>query len=102
MDLKELSKDKKYMTLVGYAELAAELLERETASGSLIRIDGICDTIRDMANKSNPKLNEDQAEYFNRIFERALEKSIKALEKDYHQSEIYFIQDLLSHIRSYK
>ena len=102
MDLKELSKDKKYMTLVGYAELAAELLERETTSGSLIRIDGICDTIRDMANKSNPKLNEDQAEYFNRIFERVLEKSIKELEKEFHQSEIYFVQDLLSHIRSYR
>lgn len=102
MDLKELSKDKVYMKLVGYAELAAELLERETVSGSLIRVYGICDTIRNMVNKSNPKLNEDQAEYFNRIFEKVLEKSIKVLEKDFHQSEIYFVQDLLNHIRSYK
>lgn len=55
-----------------------------------------------MVNKANPKLKGDQIEYYNRIFERALEKSIKELEKDYHQSEIYFVQDLLSHIRSYK
>lgn len=46
MDLKELSKDKNYMKLLGYAELAIELLEKETNSGSLIRVDGICDTIR--------------------------------------------------------
>lgn len=90
------------MKLLGYAELAIELLEKETNSGSLIRVDGICDTIREMVNKANPKLKGDQIEYYNRIFERALEKSIKELEKDYHQSEIYFVQDLLSHIRSYK
>ena len=99
--IEEFLKDKKFMKLIDYAELSVELLEKETEKGSLIRLYKIADNIREVVNNANQKLKDDQLKFYNRIFERGLDRSIKVLEKDFHQSEIYFLQNLLSHIRSF-
>ncbi len=91
------------MKLVNIAEVLSELIVKESESGSLIRVYKQCDYIRDAVNKFNQKFDGEKALFYNRIFERSLEKSMKILEIDgFHQSEIYFVQDLLSHIRSFK
>ena len=99
--IEDFLKDKKFMKLVGCAELMADVLENETKRGSLIRLYKTADNIREIVNIVNQRLEKDKLKFYNRIFERALDRSIKVLEKDYHQSEIYFLQDLLSHIRSF-
>ena len=101
--MEDLLKDKKFMKLVNIAELLSELLIKESESSSLLRVYKQCDYIRDAVNKFNEKFDGEKALFYNRIYERSLEKSMKILEVDgFHQSEIYFIQDLLSHIRSFK
>ena len=100
--IEEMLKDKNFMKLVNIAELSAELLIRESNKGSLHRIYKQCDHIRENVNIVNNKIkDEEQTRFYNRIFERALEKSLSILYKDFHQVEIYFVQDLLSHIRSF-
>ena len=98
--IEEFLKDKKFMKLIGCAEVMVDVLESETKKGSLIRLYKTADDIREVVNNVNKRLEIDKLKFYNRIFERALDRSIKELEKDYHQSEIYFLQNLLSHIRS--
>jgi hypothetical protein len=100
--IEEILKDKDFIKLVDLAELSTELLIMESNKGSLHRIYKQCDHIRENVNKVNAKLKDnEQKRFYNRIFERALEKSISILDKDFHQAETYFVQDLLSHIRSF-
>jgi len=98
--IEEFLKDKKFMKLIGCAEVMVDVLEIETKKGSLIRLYKTADDIREVVNNVNQRLEIDQLKFYNRIFERALDRSVKELGKDYHQSEIYFLQNLLSHIRS--
>ena len=100
--MENLLKDKKFMKLVNIAEVLSELIVKESESGSLLRVYRQCDYIRDAVNEFNGKFDGEKAKFYNRIYERALEKSMKILELDgFHLSEIYFLQNLLSHIRSF-
>lgn len=101
--MENIVKDKVFMDIVSHNEMIIELLLKESENGSYHKVYEYCDTLRGFVNRvnDNTKIDDEKKNFFNRLIERSIKKSIAILERDgFQQAEIYDLYSLVSHVQS--